>query len=394
MSTEPPKPSPTHPDSAETGEPLRIYWIIVPVALAVATVAKLALGLKAGDPGLHRPLDGFGYVLAATPLLSLALMKRRPGLGLALAVTASVGYTLADYPPHPGQFAVGAALFLAMVAGAYRAALAVSLVAGLAAIVIGPQVIDDATVTDLGRILMFVIPTIPVAAGYVYRAQRQQVAALTERLELIQRAEQARDERDEANLRVEIARDLHDTVGHAIAVISVQSGAALSVLDSDPDTARKALLTINEYCRSAMAETRRALAALRGEGPARPPSVAETMAAAESAGLVVEHRGGSDLAGIDTQIEEVIRRLAQESVTNTLTHSTADAVELTIAVNERAVSFEFIDNGSAKAEPKVDGGSGLAGMADRVTAIDGRFEAGPTDEGFRVAAQVPRPVGV
>lgn len=369
----------------------RFLWIGLPVVAAALAVANLALGGKVVGSGF-RPLDLLGYGLAGTAVAGLALCRHRPRLALLVVGAASVTYTMLDYPWHPGQFAIAIVLFLAFVCGARREATLMGLVAAVCVVVVAPQLVEPEAMQSMGRMLTFFIPTVPIVAGYAVWTQQQRIGHLKQTLALTEQARATEIQRDSANQRIALARDLHDTVGHGISVIAVQSGAALSVLDSDPEAARAALLTINESCRTAMAETKQALSALRGTTSAtRPPSLEATVLTAETTGLdVTLHQSGS-FDNVDVSLADTVRRLAQESLTNTLKHAAAGRVEVVVDISDASLTFEYLDIARhAKAKHQVHGsGSGLQGMAARVADVGGQFDAGPTPHGFRVAAKLP-----
>src|SRR5690606_29615609 len=94
--------------------------------------------------------------------------------------------------------------------------------------------------------------------GDSMRAQRERARWLADR----QRAEAERAASDE---RVRIARDLHDIVAHHLSVVVVQTEAAQEVLAADPSRAEAAMATVGDTARTALAELRQTLGALRGE---------------------------------------------------------------------------------------------------------------------------------
>lgn len=371
-------------------------WVGVPVVASALVVANLVLDGKVTGTD-YRSLDLVAYVLAAISILALGLARRRPRLALGMVAVALASYRVLDYPAHPGQFASGVALFLAFVYGARREAVVLSILAGAAVVFVAPQVLDDVTFASMGRTLPFFVPLVPVAAGYLVWTQQQNGIRERAQLEISHQARLAGMQRDSALQRVAIARDLHDTVGHGISVISIQSGAALSVLDTNPEVARESLLAINESCRTAMTETKQALATLRGRDGQRAPHIEATVMTAEATGLEVSFEHSGSLDDVAPRVADTVRRLAQESLTNTLKHAAADRIEITLTVSDRAVRFEFADVGQkapAKKNPQALagtglGGQGLKGMAERVSQIGGSLHAAPTPAGFRVSAQIP-----
>ena len=102
-----------------------------------------------------------------------------------------------------------------------------------------------------------------------------------------------------AEERTRIARDLHDSAGHAINVILVQAGAARLLRDKDPVRATEALETIEEVARETLGDIDRMVRALRdGEAPGavEPPSGLSALA-----GLVERHRANGLEVSVDVR---------------------------------------------------------------------------------------------
>ncbi|MRG59432.1 hypothetical protein GE115_06025 [Agromyces sp. CFH 90414] len=95
------------------------------------------------------------------------------------------------------------------------------------------------------------------------------------------------------------------------------------------------------------------------------------------------------------ELDGIVYRVVQESLTNIVRHSDATHVRIAVRVEGRCVSVDVVDDGRPGREPDVvDGpapsaGYGLAGMAERVHALGGTFRAGRTGSGFAVGATLP-----
>ena len=159
------------------------------------------------------------------------------------------------------------------------------------------------------------------ALGESVRSRRVIAAEALERAELAERTreEEARSRVDAERLR--IAREVHDTVAHAIAIINVQAGVTAHVLDKRPERAREALVAIEQTSSQALHEMRAILGVLRDANDGRVPhpglgQIDELAAKARDAGLdiklevtssdrAVAERGGQrrlpDPAGVDHQ---------------------------------------------------------------------------------------------
>ncbi|WP_169988305.1 MULTISPECIES: sensor histidine kinase [unclassified Microbispora] len=209
-------------------------------------------------------------------------------------------------------------------------------------------------------------------------------------------------------VRNRLARELHDSVGHALSVVTVQAAAAGRVLDRDPAAARAALEAIETSARSALDELDHVIGVLReGGGRASPePSLDDLPALLDAAGpgdRPVTRRLG-ELSGIPPVISREAYRVVQEALTNAIRYGTGP-VEVDAGVRDRVL--EVCVRNEVRAHhrrgltgPRRRGGSGgvtggaghgLAGIRERVTLLGGRVEAGGDDETWRVEVRVPLP---
>ncbi len=241
------------------------------------------------------------------------------------------------------------------------------------------------------------------------------VAALAEagrrRVELVEqlraRAIAAERERDQQMViaaqaeRARIAREMHDVVAHALAVIVVQAdgaGHALSRMPAPPEVATRALDTIGRTARQALGETRALVGVLRTGGG---PELGPTGGLADLPGLVARLDGtgtrvhldtdGVDLAAIPDGVGRAALRVVQEAVTNSLKHAGPGAqVWITLRREDSLLRVGVEDDGVGPQASMDGGGSGLIGMQERVAAHGGRLHVGPrADGGFVVSADLP-----
>jgi len=161
---------------------------------------------------------------------------------------------------------------------------------------------------------------VPWAIGFLVRRQEQ----LSEQLRAARQelAERAVDEE-----RRRIARDVHDLVGHGLAVMLLQVTSARHVLRRDPDEADEALASAEQAGRNSMSELRRTVAWLRSrdEGAAAALPVAgrigDLVDAARAGGLDVSYRASGDLARLDGAVGVALYGIAQESLSNAARHA-------------------------------------------------------------------------
>lgn len=233
---------------------------------------------------------------------------------------------------------------------------------------------DDAVV--LGPLVLGVY-----AAGRLMRSREELAAAL--RLE----REQAESHAVAAE-RTRIARDLHDVVGHAVALMTVQAGAERIALGQErPETAR-VLGEIETTGRQALQEVRRLLGVLRtSDDPAAlapRPGLHQLDALARSlapAGLAVDVVVEGDGAPLSPGLDVSAYRIVQEALTNVLRHAAANRARVRITHDHHLLTIEVTDDGPGRAEPQPGAGHGLAGIRERVAVFGGSMEAGPAPQG-------------
>jgi signal transduction histidine kinase len=211
----------------------------------------------------------------------------------------------------------------------------------------------------------------------------------------------AEERADRLAERNRLARELHDSVGHALSIVSVQAGAAERVLDTDPAFARTALAAIAESARAAAADLDHVLGLLRedaedqgdGRDGRRAPTptleaLDDLLRRTRSAGVDLDATVTGPLAGVPRPVSTEAYRIVQESVTNAVRHAGEVPVRVRLDVRADAVAIEVanpLPPGGGQAEP----GRGLRGIGERVAILRGTLDAGPRDGEWRVAATLP-----
>ncbi|MFD1824162.1 MULTISPECIES: sensor histidine kinase [Mumia] len=180
-----------------------------------------------------------------------------------------------------------------------------------------------------------------------------------------------------------LARDLHDGIGHALSVISLQAVAGRRVVDRDPEHAAESLEIIARTARDALDELDHALGVLRDEPTARLPEqrltdVPALVASYVSAGADVR----ADLAepaGIAPLVSREAYRIVQEALTNAHKHGDGTAIVLTTHLGP-ALVVEVRNGIGARATSRGQrSGHGLAGLRERVALLGGKLEVGTVD---------------
>ena len=229
----------------------------------------------------------------------------------------------------------------------------------------------------------------PLGAVLARLAPRFLGPTAEDRLELV------RQRADREAERTRIARELHDGIGHALTVVSVQAAAARAVQARDPEAAAAALAAIEETARGATGELDAVLALLREEeqagapaGP-RPADLEQLLAARRCDGMELRTRIALPPGLARIQHRHLTRCLA-ELLTNAQRHGGPGAVHVDLTSTEGRVRLEVTnplrrEEGSGAAPvgpapaptPAAGGGRGLAGLRERAALLDGTVESGP-----------------
>jgi len=372
-------------------------WLPRPRRLDVLLAGVCAVAVVAGTvavapahAGRSRPLDVLGVVLlTAAGAVTAGLRRAAPLGGLTCAVLVVNAYLLDGYPYGPVLLCLVVAVFEV----ARQRAPAVSAVACGAAAVISSatilvRVLGERHATGLLALAWTAWTVLPWSLGALI--QVMDAARQRARQDLIARI--ALEE------RTRLAGEVHDIAGHSFALITMQAGVALLVLDEQPDQARRSMEAVRDTSATALADLRRMLdafhpRAVRPADPAGVAGLADLIRQVRAGGLrvdvVADGLGPGDLPG---PLAATVYRVVQEALTNVLRHAGPTAARVTVQRRDRQVLVRVTDRGSGTPATVGPPGRGLAGMRRRVEELDGRLEAGPREGGgFQVAAWLPVP---
>jgi signal transduction histidine kinase len=369
--------------------------LVADVLPAAAAGAVMVLGsgpAASGEVPPRRPLDLLAYALMAVAA-SVLLGRRRWPLGvLAVTVGASVVYLTLEYPHGPILLPMSVAMYSVAVRLSAGASLVACGVALLAVVIPDMLVIDPELLLVETPLLLAVLSGLLLpswAIGTVVRLGHE-----TERRA---RQDETRRRADEERLR--IAREVHDVVGHGLAVINLQAGVALHVVGRRPEHAEVALAAIKRSSKDALEELRGTLAVFRrpdnGGGPWRPAPRLDRLEALAAAmvevGLPVEVAVTGQRAGLPAAVDLAAYRIVQESLTNVVRHAGSATATVRVSYQPDAVVLEVADTGRGRAAGAARlAGHGIAGMQERAAAVGGTLQAGPSgDGGFLVRARLP-----
>lgn len=366
------------------------------LALA-ATLAILATrGFGTPDPAA-RHLDALGVTLATLSAAPLLARHRAPAIGYAISALASLTLLGLGYPLDAPVAAVISAYALAVAASGtplrhrWPALVAVNaFVPALTAVYLATATtaqVWDAASALLGWAAVF-------AAGWIV-ADRNRLRALrlAEARERARRlaADAERERRlAAAHERTRIARELHDSAGHAINVILVQAGAARLLSDRDPPGARKALTTIEEVARDTIDDIDRLVRALRDDQdvPADPGALDDLVRRHRAGGLAIEADLPDRVVPLPRGVAWATYRIIQEALTNAARHGRGTAC-LAVRFHPDQVEIEVTNPSGPAPAGRSPGGHGIIGMRERACLLGGTLHAGAEGGVFRLHAILP-----
>lgn len=391
--------------AGETGSRPAGWVLDVLLGIGVALVVSLfiAADIDGADP------DGWAYVWAVG-LGALMLARRRyPMIVVILSAAGVVAYYASGYPAIGVAVPLAAAVFSAAEYGRAGASIVASVAVLLVSVGYRLAVGQDPAVVvgyELPGHALLLAGAIAfgdnVRSRRALRLKSSQIAALT-----VERYAQEAERRAMSE-RLSIARELHDSVGHALTVVTLHAQIAEETLDSDTlsvadgAAAREALAIIASTTSTTFEEVRRTVANLRREDDAARPSLrindlASATFPATRAGLDVRTHVAVH-SPLPSPVEAAVFRIVQESITNVVRHADAAHVEVSIRQTDDAVAVSVVNDSRSGAAERAGSvgraGNGLEGMRERVHLLGGTFSAGPRDAGFAVHASLPLAVTV
>lgn len=380
------------------GTRLRLPAMVQDILLAVFVAyfqIRGTLLVGVGDPArsLAQPHQ-VGYVLLAGTGLVLLARRRCPVVVFAALAAASVGYYLAGYPDGPGWVSLFIAVYSLAAYGDGHRSLQI-----IGATLVGLSVVwlltaDLSPLNTSGWVFFRIGAAVMAAAlGESVRSRRVIAEQATERAERAERTKEteARQRVDAERLR--IARDVHDTVAHSLAIINVHAGVTAHMLDKHPEHARDTLVTIEQTSAQALHELRTTLGMLRDGDPGRTPTpglgqLDQLTAMARDAGLEVTIDVHGRPRELPSAVDHTAYRILQESVTNAIRHAGPARVAIWLGYGDSDLQIRVTDDGPGPRS--VADGRGIVGMRERAALLGGRLTAAPCPGGgFEVTADLP-----
>jgi signal transduction histidine kinase len=373
---------------------------VAAVALA-GSLALLRLG-AIGAIGPSRPgsreLDLVGVVLAACSTVPLLVWRRFP-LGV-FAVTAAVGVLLAGLG-YSVDLLLGstAALYLLAASRSQQAPWtprATVTVVGLLVAYLGAAAAAEGAFPASELLHTGLAWAVAWFAGERTRLRHEQTAELNERAVRVEREAERERLLAAATERARIARDLHDSAGHAISVIAVRAGAARLRHHQDPDRSLLALKAIEELARQTAEEIDQLVGTLREDGstdgaveaPLGLASLDTLLAHHQAAGLEVTLVTAGAQRPLGAAADQAAYRILQEALTNAARHG-AGSARIELRFGEAALQLSVTNPVPARGSPRSGGGHGLIGMRERATLLSGSLDAERANGAFRVRVRIP-----
>ena len=194
----------------------------------------------------------------------------------------------------------------------------------------------------------------------------------------------------ENNERKRLAREIHDTVGHALAGVAAGIDACIVMIDSNPEATKSQLKIISKVVRQGMVDVRKSLNKLR-------PGALEKQGFKEAIEKMIEDFGSLSEVNIkldyrlkdvdlENTTEDILFRIIQESMTNSVRHGGASQINISLYMEENNLCLYIKDNGIGCSE--ISYGFGLKQMKERVAIINGKVKFDGTN-GFMVMVKIP-----
>ncbi|MFD3381784.1 MULTISPECIES: sensor histidine kinase [unclassified Streptomyces] len=383
-------------------------------------VPLLCAGL--GLPALRNAANGIGAAVPTVVVLIVAfcvpLLWRQQRPVLVFALTSAVSAVALSLDADTGAESARIVALLNVGRSVRPAQLAICLGIAVAqttvAVVVrgAEQPNEQFLQTPVLAIVQSALVMAVAAAGLVGRVMNAYIRALHERAV---RLEVERDQRARlaaAAERARVAREMHDILGHTLAVIVGLAGGAAGLTEAKPKRGAETLRIIADSGRGALAELRRLLAVIgeeRDTEDGRPlapqPGLADLdplLERVRGAGPTVTLHTRGALTGLAPGLQLAVYRVIQESLTNTLKHAAPDTtIHVTLTTDDTSVHATVEDTGPARTphspDPQ-DEGRGLVGMRERAALYGGSVTAGPNTNGgwtvdahFRTTTTPPPP---
>lgn len=371
---------------------------VIDALLGAAVSLALALIIATSEEGA-RPTGWIAYLFALGFGLLMLLRRRMPRWVLVLSVLGVFAYYTLDYPPIGVAVPVIAALFSAAEIGltgwAIGAAGVVFVVSMFFRILDGDQAIGFLlgyeTVSNLALF------TAAIALGYSMHTRRARAAQQAEIVRLTEEQLTGEAEARAQAEREQLSRELHDTVGHTLSVISLQAGVAAEAVGRDDRAATDAVERIRSASNRSLKDLRSMVRILRSADDRHEArhlrslsALPELITTARSTGLEVTTDVSVTPGELSAPVDAAAYRVIQEAITNVIRHADAGRVHVRASIRGGELELGITDDGSGGEAGPAETGYGIVGMRERVRLLGGTFAVrSAPGAGFTVEATIP-----
>ncbi|MFI6735326.1 sensor histidine kinase [Nonomuraea sp. NPDC050451] len=368
-------------------------WVFLTlVACGQAFAISLIIALGAASSGY----SGWSAYAFACGFGAVLLAHRAAPLGvLAVTIAGIFAYYTLEHPPIGMAVPAAAALYFA----AERRNVWWPVGAGMVLLAVSAffRAVNE---HEPGDVLSYDLLTNAALIGCAIAfastvRSRHQLREQQERIITLERErERDRAERTMQEERIRIARDLHDTIGHALAIVTVHANVAREAVGRDDDTVSRSLSNVTDATTRSLRELRSTVSMLHS--PARTDRAPHTMEGiqtiietARQAGLTTRAELAAEPARVPPTIATAAHRIAQEAVTNVIKHAGATTLTVTTRIEDDTLHLTIGDDGRGPGEPSA-GGHGIAGMRERAALLGGTLTTTRSPaSGTTVTARLP-----
>lgn len=403
-------------------------WLNSTFEALIVMVLNIAVLVYLGGANLSPVLGLVVLVCSYVPVPLMFVKRRAPFLVLAVTLACYLVLNSVSQVGAGSLAAIAISLYTVVTMHSRRlsilfTALVICIVAGASLVVFGTE---NWVIALVPPMLVF---GAAAAFGDASRSRKQYTQMLHARAEEAEQARvaevaRARAERREAvtNERLNIARDLHDTIAHQVSVVSLNAGVATANLDADPVVTREALASIRAASRGILSEIGTLVETLRmPEEEHRAPSIG--VQSIEALAGELGESGLEVLLDIDESIladatkgrlakplELVAYRVVQEALTNALKHGAERRASVRLSRDEHSIVID-VRNPIVPSHPtgmrsateakgvttgapgerqcEKSNGFGLIGMRERVASVSGDLQASAAGREYHVFARLP-----
>ena len=380
-----------------------VILVLVTVSVIHELVGQSSPVIAAATVALVVGVGGIGWTVASGSEAEAPAVVALTAAGLAGAVLVGL------LPTGPGYLVV----FVALLAlgmrlppwSAFVTGLVIFVAVNLAMQLAGKLSVSNMVSEDVGAAFLFAVGVFTRSMRVSQARARAAQARAEDLLAQLRASQAAQAEAAALTERTRLAREVHDILAHSLSGLVLALDTA-ELLGRQAGTDRRStdplgrileqVARAQRIARDGLADTRRAISALRGDelpGPAvLDRLVRET---SETTGIHAALTVTGEQRPLAPEIGLALYRTAQEALINTAKYAGRDGrAELRLSYRPQDVELEIEDARSADAAPPAPagltfGGYGLTGMRERAELLGGRLTAGPTEEGFRVLLRLP-----